>query len=75
MGRVNITIPDNLLLQVDEMATKDYTTRSDIIRQAVLFYMRSTASTLNKTEVESLFKNMKNRQLKAYLNNITKKCL
>lgn len=38
---VNITIPKALLKQVDELAERDYTSRSDIIRQALLNKVRS----------------------------------
>lgn len=67
MTRVNITLPDHFLEQIDRVAEKDYATRSEIIRQAVLFYLRFTASTLNKADFETMFKMMKNRQLQAYI--------
>ncbi len=38
---VNITIPTALLKQVDALAKRDYTSRSDIIRQALLSKIRS----------------------------------
>lgn len=37
---VNITLPKPLLKQVDALAKRDYTSRSDIIRQALLFKVR-----------------------------------
>ena len=37
---VNITIPRELLKQVDALAKRDYTSRSDIIRQALLRRIR-----------------------------------
>ena len=72
MSKINVTIPDRLLLQIDRIAKEDYTSRSDIIRQALLFYIRSSASVLQQTDEGILFKEMKNRQLKAYLNKAVK---
>lgn len=37
---VNITIPRELLKKVDSLADRDYTSRSDIIRQALLDKIR-----------------------------------
>ena len=37
---VNITIPKELLKRVDALAVRDYTSRSDIIRQALLDKIR-----------------------------------
>lgn len=37
---VNITLPKELLKQVDALAKRDYTSRSDIIRQALLAKVR-----------------------------------
>jgi hypothetical protein len=39
---VNITVPIELLKQVDALAKRDYTSRSDIIRQALLSKIRQT---------------------------------
>lgn len=39
---INITIPVGLLKQVDELAKHDYTSRSDIIRQALLAKIRNS---------------------------------
>jgi Arc/MetJ-type ribon-helix-helix transcriptional regulator len=38
---VNITIPQALLKQVDALAKRDFTSRSDIIRQALLARVRT----------------------------------
>jgi len=37
---VNVTIPKELLKQVDALAKRDYTSRSDVIRQALLQKIR-----------------------------------
>ncbi len=39
---INITVPTQLLKQVDELAARDYTSRSDVIRQALLDKIRGT---------------------------------
>lgn len=38
---INITVPRELLKKVDELAKHDYTSRSDIIRQALLDKIRN----------------------------------
>ena len=38
---INITVPRELLKRVDALAKRDYTSRSDIIRQALLDKIRS----------------------------------
>jgi metal-responsive CopG/Arc/MetJ family transcriptional regulator len=37
---INITIPKELLKKVDDLAKRDYTSRSDVIRQALLDKVR-----------------------------------
>jgi len=37
--RVLLTIPTDLLKRVDQAATQDYTSRSDIVRTALLWYL------------------------------------
>lgn len=39
---VNLTIPSELLKKVDALAKRDYTSRSDILRQALLDRVRQT---------------------------------
>jgi metal-responsive CopG/Arc/MetJ family transcriptional regulator len=39
---INITIPKELLVQVDNLAKQDFTSRSDIIRQALLDKLRKS---------------------------------
>lgn len=42
---VNITVPSELLKQVDALAKRDFTSRSDIIRQALLDKIRRPIKT------------------------------
>ncbi len=39
---ISLTLPEELLTQIDELAKRDYATRSDIIRQAALNYVRES---------------------------------
>lgn len=39
---INITVPSALLKRVDALARRDYTSRSDVIRQALLDKVRKT---------------------------------
>ncbi|HZL07617.1 MAG TPA: ribbon-helix-helix domain-containing protein [Candidatus Dormibacteraeota bacterium] len=73
MARINLTIADDLLKRLDEVAKNDYTSRSDIIRQAILFYFRSTAKTISRADRKALLKDMKSRQLQAHLNKAIKR--
>lgn len=45
---INITIPEELLRQVDALAVRDYTSRSDIIRQALLDRVRQSKKELDE---------------------------
>lgn len=72
MSRLNTTIPDGLLKQVDDLAIEDFTTRSEIVRRALIFYLRATGETLSETDADALLKAMRNRQLSAYLHKIAK---
>ncbi len=42
--RVNVTVSRRLIKQADDMAKAEYTTRSDIIRQALIEYLRKPES-------------------------------
>lgn len=72
MARINLTISDELLNHLDKIAQADYTSRSDIIRQAVLFYLRSTGETISRSDREALLRDMKSRRLQAYLHKAIK---
>lgn len=45
---INITIPAELLKQVDALAVRDYTSRSDIVRQALLEKVRKPVRALDE---------------------------
>lgn len=49
---ITLTLPEGLLVQIDVLAKKDFATRSDILRQAALAYVRQ--SDLVDEEVKKL---------------------
>lgn len=68
--RINLTISRNLLAKVDEAAGQDFTSRSDIIRIALLSYLRSAGRTgldIEQTNPDLLLATLKTKKLKAYV--------
>ena len=65
MGRVTISISEGLLDMVDEAAEKDYTTRSDIIRMAVLWYLRPQGRDLAEADPDTILKTLQHRKARA----------
>ena len=49
---VNITLPKALLKQIDALAKRDYTSRSDIIRQTMLQRIRASAHLQKRTDLD-----------------------
>jgi metal-responsive CopG/Arc/MetJ family transcriptional regulator len=70
--RINLTISKALLRRVDEAAKQDYTTRSDIIRVALLWYLRPQGRELDQTDPDTVLKVLNQRRAKAALNKIIK---
>lgn len=68
---VNLTIARALLEQVDTAAKREFTTRSDIIRQALVQYLRATRAD-NEEDPKDQLDRLRKQQLKAHLNNVTK---
>jgi len=62
MRRVTISISDGLLDMVDEAARQDFTTRSDLIRMAVLWYLRPQGRELTHMDPEEIFKTLQHRK-------------
>jgi hypothetical protein len=62
MGRIMISIPDGLLDMVDKAAAEDYTTRSDIIRMAILWYLRPQGRDLAQTDPDVILKTLERRK-------------
>lgn len=70
--RTNITIAKPLLTLVDEAAQKEYTTRSDIIRTALLWYLRPQGRELERLDPEEIYKLLRQRHLKAGIKKMLK---
>jgi metal-responsive CopG/Arc/MetJ family transcriptional regulator len=62
MQRIAISISGGLLDMVDEAAEKDYTTRSDIIRTALLWYLRPQGRDLAQTDPDTILKTLQHRK-------------
>ena len=68
--RINLTISRALLRRVDDAANQDYTTRSDVIRTGLLWYLRPQGRELDQTDPETILKVLNQRKTKAALNKI-----
>ncbi len=64
MRRVLISIPEGLVEIVDEAAKKDFTSRSGIVRSALLLYLRPQGRDLNEVDPDFILKTLKQRKLK-----------
>lgn len=62
MVRVNLNLPGGLLDMVDKAAAKDFTTRSDIIRMSVLWYLRPQGRDLDQSDPDTIYKTLQHRQ-------------
>lgn len=70
--RINITISKSLLKRVDEAAQQDYTNRSDLIRQSLLWYLRPQGRDFDQADPEVIVRVLQQRKAKAGLNRIAK---
>lgn len=62
MIRINISIQQGLLDKIDEVARQDYTTRSDIIRMALLWYTRPQGRELKEVDQDEILKTLQRRK-------------
>lgn len=69
--RINLSIPTGLLKLVDEAARQDFATRSDLIRQALIWYLRPQGRELDQADPEVILKTLQQR----HLHNEVKKML
>jgi metal-responsive CopG/Arc/MetJ family transcriptional regulator len=67
-----LTIPAALLQRVDATVERDYTTRSDVIRQALLDYLRQLERASGELDIEEAIKILRRKQGMAYLNKMIK---
>ncbi|MEK7594148.1 MAG: ribbon-helix-helix domain-containing protein [Patescibacteria group bacterium] len=64
MGRINLSIPEGLLELVDKEAERAFTTRSDIMRTALLWYLKPQGRELNQTDPEIILKTLQQQHTK-----------
>lgn len=62
MTRLNLSLPQGLIDMVDKAAAKDFTSRSDIIRMAVLWYLRPQGRDLDQADPDAILKTLQHRQ-------------
>ncbi|HEY5442042.1 MAG TPA: ribbon-helix-helix domain-containing protein [Candidatus Saccharimonadales bacterium] len=70
--RIMISLPEGLLAEIDKAAEKDYTSRSDTIRMAILWYLRPQGRDLDQTDPEQIMKTLQHRQTRAGLRKMLK---
>ncbi len=70
--QINLTIATGLLQQVDIAAEKDYTTRSDLIRTALLWYLRPQGRDLDQTDPEVILKTLQHRHSQVQMRKMIK---
>lgn len=63
MTRINISISTGLLEMIDEAAASDFTSRSDIIRTGVLWYLRPQGRQLAEVDPETIIKTLRRRKM------------
>ena len=69
---INLTISKVFLKRIDEAAGRDYTTRSDIIRVALLWYLRPEGRELDHGDPDAIFKTLKQRHAQVELRKMIK---
>ena len=72
MGRIMISMPASLLDMVDKAAKEDFTTRSDIIRMAVLWYLRPQGRDLAQTDPDIILKTLQHRKARVGIRQMLK---
>ena len=70
--RIQLALPQGLLKIVDEAAEHDYTTRSDIIRTALLWYLRPQGRDFNQVEPDEILKTLQHRKMQVGVREMTK---
>lgn len=74
--RINLIISDNLLKMIDQAAKKGFTTRSDILRTAVVWYLWPQGRNFDKSNknnlLDEIIRPLNQRKMKAELNKFLK---
>lgn len=65
-------ISDRLLNKVDQAAKQDFTTRSEIIRSAILWYLRPQGRDLSERDADEILKTLQRRKAGADLRKYLK---
>ena len=60
--RIMISLPAGVITKLDEVARQDYTSRSDVIRMAILWYLRPQGRDFDQTDPEQILKTLQHRQ-------------
>jgi metal-responsive CopG/Arc/MetJ family transcriptional regulator len=61
-ARIMLTLPRQLLERLDEAAKQDYTTRSGLIRQALLWYLRPQGRQHDQSDPDAIYKTLQHRK-------------
>jgi metal-responsive CopG/Arc/MetJ family transcriptional regulator len=72
MTRISLSISDNLLAMVDKAAEQDFTTRSDMIRMAIVWYVRPQGRELALTDPGKILKVLEHRRARAAMKEMIK---
>ncbi len=70
MAKISLNISSGLLDKVDEAADKDFTNRSEIIRTALLWYLRPQGRDLAEVDPDSILEILKRRHALAEMNKL-----
>lgn len=65
MERITISISQGLLDMVDDAAEEDFTTRSGIIRIAIVWYLRPQGRGLAEVDPDYILKTLEHRKARA----------
>ncbi len=70
--KIHVTIPRKLLAQIDDAANRDFANRSEIIRAALLWYLRPDGVNFGLTEPEALLTVLRREETRKGLNKLIK---
>lgn len=70
--KITITLPQGLLDLADKAAEEDFTNRSDIIRAALLWYLRPQGRDIQQTDPDRILKTLEQRKSRVKINRMFK---
>ena len=65
MNRISLSLAEDVISMVDKAAAQDFTTRSDVIRMAILWYLRPQGRDLNQADPDEILKTLQHRKTRA----------